>query len=259
MDEADEHPLRDEARLGGDHRVEEREVRRVRGRRVRVVAGDRVVGEPAQQVDVAVGGGVLEAADPQVAARDPGEHGAGQDGLAAYAATGRHHRERARRRDAEGVHRLADDVLPQHRTDGGQAVAAARERRAAGALEVQVAHPSVAVDELAEQERPTVAEAWGEAAELVAGVRLRHGVRAGRHLGAGEQPESVGAAERVGIETELGGQRLVEHEQGRLGRRLRLPRHRQLGNSPGEPSVQGDGQSGRGHHQVEATCRVDDS
>ena len=53
-------------------------------RGVGVVPGDRVVGEPAQQVDVAGGPGVLEAAHPQMAAGDPGEHGAGQQGLPAH-------------------------------------------------------------------------------------------------------------------------------------------------------------------------------
>ena len=57
-----------------------------------IVAGDRVVGEAAQQVDVAGGPGVLEAAHPQVAARDPGQHGPGQQGLAAHLASGRHAR-----------------------------------------------------------------------------------------------------------------------------------------------------------------------
>ena len=76
VDEADQHPLRDQRRLGGDDRLEEREVRVLGVGGLGVVPGDRVVGEPAQQVGVAGGAGVLEAADPQVAARDPGQHGA---------------------------------------------------------------------------------------------------------------------------------------------------------------------------------------
>jgi pyridinium-3,5-biscarboxylic acid mononucleotide sulfurtransferase len=53
------------------------------------------------------------------------------------------HGERPGGGDAEGVHRLADEVLAQHRTDGGLAVAAAGERRAARALEVEVAAAAV--------------------------------------------------------------------------------------------------------------------
>ena len=55
-------------------------------------------------------------------------------------------RERPRRRDAERVHRLADQVLAQHRADRGLAVAAAGERRAPRPLQVQVAAPAVDVD-----------------------------------------------------------------------------------------------------------------
>ena len=135
---------RDQRRLGGDDRLEQGEVGvlRVGGRGV--VARDRVVGEAPEQVEVVGGPGVLEGADAQVAARHPGQHGAGQHGLALHGATGRHDGEAAGRGDAEGVHRLADDVLAQHRADSGQAVAAAGERRTPRALEVQVAEPAVA-------------------------------------------------------------------------------------------------------------------
>ena len=206
-----------------------------------VVPGDRVVGEAAQQVDVAGGPGVLEAADPQVAARDPGEHGSRQQGLAAHRAPGRHHGEGAGRGDAEGVHRLADDVLAQHRADRGQAVAAARERRAPGALEVQVAKVAVGVDELAEQQRAPVAQTRGEPAELVPGVGLRHrGGAAGDEV-ADQQPQAVGAAQPGRVEAELGGQRLVEHEQPRVGSLLGLPGNGHLRKLAGEAVVEGDG------------------
>ena len=45
------------------------------------------------------------------------------------------HRERPGGGDAERVHRLADNVFAQHRAEGGLAVAAARKRGAARALE----------------------------------------------------------------------------------------------------------------------------
>jgi len=86
------------------------------------------------------------------------------------------------------VHRLADHVLAQHRPDRGQPVAAARERGAPGAFQVQVAQPAVGVDELAQQERTPVAEAWGVAAELVPGVRLRHRCGSARDEVADQQP-----------------------------------------------------------------------
>jgi hypothetical protein len=86
---------------------------------------------------------------------------------------GRDDRERARRRDAERVHRLADQHLAQHRPDRRLAVAAARERRSPRALEGDVAALAGAVDHLAEQDGAAVAELRREAAELVAGVGLR--------------------------------------------------------------------------------------
>ena len=76
--------LRDQRRLGGDHRIEQCQVRVLGGGGVGVVPGDRVIGQPAQQVDVVGGPRVLEAPDPQVAARDPGENRSGQQGLAVH-------------------------------------------------------------------------------------------------------------------------------------------------------------------------------
>ena len=82
--EADQHPPRHQRRLRRDDRLEQREVRvlGVRGRGV--VPGDRVVGQPPDRSRSPVPRGVLEAAHPQVTARHPGQHRAGQRGLAVY-------------------------------------------------------------------------------------------------------------------------------------------------------------------------------
>ncbi len=80
--------------------------------------------------EIAIGPDELGAAHAQVAAGNPREHGARQRCLAAHQAARRHDGKGAGRGDAQGVHRLADHVLAQHRTDRGQAVAPARERRA---------------------------------------------------------------------------------------------------------------------------------
>ena len=79
------------------------------------------------------------------------------------------------------------DVFAQHRAEPGAPVAAARERRAAGALELDVAALAVAVDDLAEQERAAVAELGHEVAELVAGVEPGERLGALGHLVAGEE------------------------------------------------------------------------
>ncbi len=157
VDEPHEHPSGYQRRLRGDHRLEERAVRVLGLCGVGIVAGDGVIGEAAQEVDVARGAGVLEAAHAQVAVRDPGEHGARQQGLAAYRPSRCHHGEGACRRYAKGVHRLADDVFAQHRADGSQSVAGAREGSAAGTFEVDVAEVPFGVGGLAQQECAPVA------------------------------------------------------------------------------------------------------
>jgi hypothetical protein len=238
--EADQHPPRDQLGLRRDDRLEQGQVRPLRLRRTRVVPADRVVGEASQEVDVTQRAGVLEAADPQVAAGHPGEHGTGQHAFAPHRPPRRHDGEGPGRRDAQGVHRLADDVLAQHRADGGQPVTAARQRRATGPLEVEVAQPAVGVPQLAQQQGTAVTEAV-EAAELVPGVGLRHRSGALRHRGADEQAHAVGAPQPVRVEPEADRQRFVEHQQPGVRRLLGLPGHGQLGELAREQVVQEHG------------------
>jgi hypothetical protein len=61
-------------------RLEQRQTGLVGLRSTGVVSVDRVVGQAAQEVDVAGGPGVLEAAHAQTTARDAGEHGSWQPG-----------------------------------------------------------------------------------------------------------------------------------------------------------------------------------
>ena len=106
-----------------------------------------------------------------------------------------HGGERARGRDAKRRHRLADDVFAQHRTERGAAVAAARERRRAGPLELDVAADAVRVDHLAEQDGAAVAELGHEMAELVAGIGHRDRVRAVGNAFSGEDFGPLRASE----------------------------------------------------------------
>jgi hypothetical protein len=251
--EADEHPPGHQRGLGRDDRLEQREVGVLGLRRARMVTADRVVGEATQQVDVARGPGVLEGAHAQVAGGHPGEDRSRQQGLAAHGAPGRHDGERAGRRDAEGVHRLADDVLAQHRPDHRQPVAAAGERRAPRPLEMQVAQAATGIDELAEQERPPVTEPRGVPAELVPGVGLRHRRRTAGDGVADEQPHALGAAQRDRVEAELGGKPVVEHQQPRVRRLVGLPRDRQLRQLTGEAVAEGDGRGGCEAHPSHGT------
>jgi hypothetical protein len=126
--EADQHPPRDQLGLHRDDRLEQGQVRPFRLRRSRVVPGDRVVGEAAQEVDVAVARAYWKLPTRRWllatrASTAPGQH--------RLARTGRPVATTASDRVVgmpEGVHRLADDVLAQHRADCGEPVAAARER-----------------------------------------------------------------------------------------------------------------------------------
>ena len=213
VDEADEHPLRDEPRLGVQHALEELQIRSAR-----VVAGDRVVGQLTQPT---VARRVLERADADVRGRHARQDRARQGaGLAQDRLAGGDDGQRARGRDAQGVHRLADDRLTQHRAEHGLAVAAARERRPARALQVEVATPPRDVDELAEQQRAAVAQPRGVAAELVAGVGHRDRHRTRGNGAAREHVEIEGDAQ-------LRRERLVVQHELRLRRRHGLPRHTQ--------------------------------
>ena len=113
------------------------------------------------------------------------------------------------------MHRLADDVFPQHRPERGAPVAAPRERRLAGAFQLDVEAFAGRRDLFAEQDRAAVAEGR-EVPVLVAGIRLRDRPRAGGQRVAGEDRRAVRAVERVGIEPSGERQRSVEYDQARL-------------------------------------------
>ena len=78
--------------------------------------------------------------------------------------------QRARGRDAEVMHRLAAEELADRRAQHRAAVGAARVRRRARALELQLPALAGGVDDFAQRDRPAVAELAGPVAELVAAV-----------------------------------------------------------------------------------------
>ena len=71
---------------------------------------------------------------------------------------------------------------------------------------MQVAPAARAVDDLAEQQRPAVAEAGLVEAELVAGVGLRHRRDPLGQPVADQQRHPRGRPQRGRVETQLGGQ-----------------------------------------------------
>ncbi len=139
------------------------------------------------------------------------------------------------------MHRLADDVLAQHRPHRRQAVAAASERRRARTLQVDVAEPAVGVGELTQQQRAAVAQLRDVAAELVAGIRLGDGRCAVGNVVADQEAQSVGALQPGRIEAQLAGQRYVERQQPRVGKGLGLPTDGHLGQIAREAVLQSNG------------------
>ena len=99
----------------------------------------------------------------------------------------------------------------------------------------------VGADELAQQERPPIAEPRDEVAELMTGVGLSDRSGAAGNQGAQQKPEPRGTSQPGGVEAEFGGQRLVEHEQLRLLWLLGLPADRHLRQLTGEAVLQRDG------------------
>ena len=84
--------------------------------RLRVMAGDYVIGEQTKPLEVTATGEVLERADPDVAGRHARENRAGQGSFARNCFSGYHRCQRTRRRDAQRSHRFAYDIFPQHRS-----------------------------------------------------------------------------------------------------------------------------------------------
>ena len=139
VDEADVHPLCDEQGLALGDRRQQREIR-LRGRAcVGIVAIDDVVGEEPDGLAITARGEVLERADANVARGHPRQYGARDHSLAANTLTRRDGGERACSRNAERVHRLAHQVLPQNRSKRRPAVAVSGEWSTPRALQLYVA------------------------------------------------------------------------------------------------------------------------
>ncbi len=126
-----------------------------------------------------------------MACRHPGHHRPWQRDLALHHLAGGHHRQHAGGGNAQCVHGLAHEVLAQHGTECGPAVATTGEAGAARTLEVQVVASAVGVGDLTKQHGPAVAQTGGETTELVAGVALSHRVGAGRNHVAHQHSDAV--------------------------------------------------------------------
>ena len=98
----------------------------------------RVIRQRANGVRVVVRRGPLHRPDPDVAGGDAGQYRALEHCFAIHGLTGRDYGQAPGRWYAERVHRLADDVFPQHRPERRAAVAPSREARLACPFELNV-------------------------------------------------------------------------------------------------------------------------
>ena len=220
MDEADQLPAGDQGRLPSEDRVEQRDVRLRRIGELRVVSRPRVVRKRPHGFLVVVCRCPLHGADADMARGNARQHCAVEHRLAIDRLARLHHCQAPGGRNAERVHRLADDVFPQHRPERGAPVTPAGEPRLPCPFQLNVHAIAGWRDLLAKQDRTAIAEGR-EVAELVAGVRLRDGSPAFGHGIARENRGAFGTLERLRLESEHRRERPVESGQARLANRSR--------------------------------------
>jgi len=172
-----------------------------------------------------------DVSDADVARGHSREHCALKHVLAVHRLPRRHHGQAPGGRNAERMHRLADDVFPQHGPERGPPITATGERRLPCPFQLNVQAIAGRRDLLAEQDRAAVAES-GEVAELVTGIRLTdRSTPFGQGI-AGEDRGPVGTIERLRLESKHGRQGPVERDQARLAnrrwRRMRVEELRQI-------------------------------
>ena len=148
------------------------------------------------------------------------------------------------------MHRLADQVFAQHRPEHRLAVANARERRAPGPLEMDIAPAARPVDHLADQQRAAIAELGREATELVPGIG--HGERRGtpRAFGTGEDRCPGLRIQRARVEPELRRQRPVQPQHSRCRNPGAPPRHVEAFEVAGIAVVEAEVRLMHGHRET---------
>ena len=194
--------MRDQLRLPGYHAIQQGPIRLPCISRLRIMPGNRKVGQHARRFDVAPGSEILERTHAQMTRRYPGQYGSRQRRFAEYVLPCGHRGQRPGGGHAQRCHGLAHDVLAQDGTERRPAIAAARERSPTGAFELDiVAHP-VAPHHLAQQDGAAIAELRHEMAELVAGIRLRQRLAALGHAVSCQDLHAFRARQRVCIQSQ---------------------------------------------------------
>ena len=125
MNETHAHPARHQRGLTLHHVLQKPQVLVGLVSQCRIVAGDGVVSQTAQQGLVTLCGNELERTHAQMACRHTCEDAPRQEPVAPHCRACGHSGQRARGRDTQHMHGLAHQVFAQHRTERSQAVSAA--------------------------------------------------------------------------------------------------------------------------------------
>ena len=178
-----------------------------------------MVGEHSHPLDVPSRREELEGADPDVARGHPDQDPTGQDRLARHRRSGGRRSERAGGGYPERRHRLAHHIFAQHRPQRRLPVSSARIGCPPRALQLDVTPLAGLIDDLAEQDRASIAELRHEIAELVSGIGHRNRLGSVREALASQNLDALGAGEPVWIDAKLKRQFAVQADE--LGRRRR--------------------------------------
>ncbi len=209
MAEADALPLRDQTRRAAGHLLEQREVRLRRVTCSRVEAVDDEIGKLFQSLVLFGPVEVFERAKAHEARREAGNDRRGLDGFAHDRIIGPGHRQRARSRDAEPMHRLRGEKFADRRTQHRAPVTHARVGGLARSFQLDFPELAIRSGDLAEQQRAAIAKAWHVDTELVARINRGDRFAAGEWPAAGQSCDDAGVCEALG--------RQPDQCRGRLG------------------------------------------
>ena len=228
---SDAHPLRDQSRLPLNHRPEQRERRVLRARQLRIMPLQRIRDERAQRRLVPSRRHPLKRPHADVARRHPRQHRPRpRSVLPPDLLARRHDRETARRRNPHRVHRLANQILAQHRAERRAPVTAPRIRRRPRPFELHIPALTPRRDLLTQQNRPPIPERR-EVSVLVSRISLRERHRTRRqHVprkNLRRPTRALRTRPRRRCQPQLLRQFCVQHHNPRRPHRRRAHRHMQ--------------------------------
>ena len=174
VDKAHSHPMGDQVGLLLDDRFQEGEGFVFLHLDRWEVPIDQVVEECLGDCLVLMEGCEFEGSHPQMRAGDAGQDCTGQFVFPVHRFPGRDDRQAARGGDFEGMHGFADDVFPEHRSEGGPPVSTPRVWGSSRALELQIKALAGWGNVFAQHNGPSVPQ-HREVSELMTGIGLGQG------------------------------------------------------------------------------------